>query len=267
MNNILAILALPRTGTNHICSLLNQSKNITYNTEDFNGALGVRFMKPPIKSYIIEQWNSDINKNLSSSSPSIIRIDHENIHYYIHLYPETYLKYLSDYGHNINIDNHYMLFKIFHDHIPIESIVKLFFIDHKEIKKIIIKRDLLETFVSFQIANETNKWYNVNTSNKQVTINIQTFRMYYTLWKQYYDILDKYKDDNTIIISYENVNALSSSTEQYQFLKEQLQTIGVILTDKKAIKTSFFKQNKTPLHKQIKNYNDVMDAYTTLLHS
>ena len=246
MKNIMVLLAIPRTGSNNICSLINKSNNIEYNTEDFNGLLGIRFMKKNIKNYITKRI-SDENK--------VNNITNVFLRTYMQKYPEKYIKYLSEYK-----IRKFKLFKIFYKHLPLNNIIDIFFKKNKESKKIILKRDLIEVYVSNKIAERSGKWYNYDTSNIRIKINFIDFINFYNQWINYYKILEEHKDINTIIINYNNISGLSD-IEQYNFLKNELIKINVKLDRKTNIKNFFKKQTKSALSKQIINYNDFIKLY------
>ena len=246
MDNIIVLLGLPRTGSNSICSLINKSSNIEYNTEDFNGLLGIKYMKKDIKNHIKRRIIDEININ--NLNDVLLRI-------YMQKYPERYIKHLSKY----KIEKSKLL-KIFYKHLLLEDIIDIFFKKNKESKKIILKRDLLEVYVSQKIAEKCGKWYNYNTSHIRIKINFIDFINYYNKWINYYNILEKHKDTNTIIIYYNDLSKLSD-IEQYNFLKNELIKINIKLDNKTNIKNFFTKQTNSPLNKQIKNYKELIKLY------
>lgn len=234
MSNLIFLFCIARTGSNNLCSLLNNSHNIIYNTEDFNGKLGVKYMKSNIKKYIIEKSN----------------INETNLDKFLSNNPKRYLKILSDF----KVDK-YKLLKIFDTHLPIKKILNILgkFISSK---KIILKRNLLEVYLSKKIAEKTKKWYNYNTSFIKIRINFIDFIKFYIKWNRYYNILEKYKDKNTIVLNYKDFCRVSK-LEQYNFLKKNLDKINIKLDIKDKINSNFIKQSKLPIEEQIINYKQI----------
>lgn len=238
-NNLIVLFGIPRTGSNNICSLISQSSNIILNSEDFNGKLGIRCMDSKIKSFIKKEAN--------------IKTD-EELQEFLTNHPETYLELLNSYA-----PEKFKLFKFFYGHLPNKLILQTFL----KCKKIILKRDYLECYVSNKIAEKTNKWYNYDTTHHKIKINFNDLEKNIIQWENYYSLLQENVDENTIIINYNDLSELSS-LEQYKFLKSKLETIGIFLQEKNMIRNKFIKQSKTTLENQILNYNEIMNKYKNL---
>tara|TARA_B110000208_G_scaffold100051_1_gene124818 strand:- start:607 stop:1338 length:732 start_codon:yes stop_codon:yes gene_type:complete len=232
MNNLIVLFGLPRTGSNNVCSLLNNSNNIIYNSEDFNGRLGIKCMNSDIKKYLIEKTN----------------MEEDNLHKYIKCNPYNYIKLLTNFR-----TNEFKLLKIFYSHLSMTKIINIL---KSDCKKIILKRNFLEIYLSNEIAEKINKWYNFDTSNIKIKIDFNDFIKHYKIWHIYYKKLEEYKDQNTVLINYNDFSKLNQ-LEQYNFFKNKLAKINIELDEKMTINNHFNKQSKMPIEKQIINYSEI----------
>ncbi len=228
-----------RTGSNNICALLNNSDNIIYNTEDFNGKL-IRTMKPRIKKHIL----------------NLLGIQENELAHFCSRSPLEYFDILSSYD-----PNRHMLIKIFEDHLKHDKQIDIF-TKGKNIIKIVLTRDLLEVFVSLKIAYKTGHWFMHDTSNVQITVNFGEFEIFYSNSKKYYNMLKKYSDDQTIWIDYSEIVGLTGF-EQYIFLQKRLTNL-VTLSDCTHPKSIFFKQSHSKLKESVINYDEIYEKYSAL---
>ena len=235
MNNLIILFGIPRTGSNNSCSLLGSSNNIILNSEDFNKVLGVKCMNNQIKKTLLAKYGSE--KSISAY------LQHNTI---------DYLRFLN--GHK---PEKYKLLKVFYKHLPLNKIVNIFFKQNKNIKKIILKRNFLDVYVSNKIAEKTKQWYNYTTNDIKITVNIEDFKKCCQEWNTFYKTLEENKDENTIVINYEDFSE-KSTLDQYNFLKNNLEKLNIKLNEKQTIISKFKKQRTVPLSEQITNYDEVL---------
>lgn len=188
---------------------------------------------------------------------------------------------------NIQDRNHYeMLVNIYNN--PIDALLELYkitdktlvvkimrlqfneldldrLIDFPFVEIIVLERsNKLEEYVSHMKAIEHNKWFNVDTSNIKIKVDVDKFL------KRLNESNDWYlKIRQHLIIANKNYLELNYETHLLEFDQEEfckmfdiwLEKIN-ITTDKTNHKMHFFKkQNNAPIENSISNYDEVMRLY------
>ncbi len=215
---ILVLISIPRTGTNFLCSLLNYHPLITSYYEIFH----------PKKFYsgyqnnpegIIEQINQKYSVNfLNSEDIKLINWIHNN--------PTKLIDTLV----NFNLKQ-YVSFKLFPDHLNCSTIESAI-IKNRNMKKILVKRNLLATYFSHEIAIKTNKWNNFDTSEIRVSLSVEKFAKWVNWAEQWYDIFENnssLEKKECFVINYEDIHAHKTNTDKLIYLDHFLKNIGLEL--------------------------------------
>lgn len=136
---------------------------------------------------------------------------------------------------------------------------KLSFIFDRNVKFIILKRNnSLEQFVSLKIAEKTNTWYNCNTNNAQIYIDIKQYddfkKQKYAFYNQ---ILSQVTQKDFIILEYEKdlVNGITDKllNKLEDFINDDFVLLDRLDKDRGKIK----KQNTQSIGEKILNYNEI----------
>ena len=215
-DRIIAWIAIPRTGTNFLCSLLNHHPLITSYYEIFH----------PLKFYagfhnnpeaIIKHMNQQYLLNFSDTEDT-------NLIKWIHDNPTQLINILTDLS-----SEKYISFKLFPNHLK-DSQIKLAIIKNKNIKKILVKRNLLDAYTSHEIALKTNQWNNFNTSEIHISLSVEKFAKWIKWAKQWYDFFENssyLKKNEYFIINYEDIHAHKTNTDKLIYVDNFLKSIGI----------------------------------------
>lgn len=234
----IAWISLPRTGTNYICELLHNHHRIISHYEIFHKH---KFYARDNKK-LINIINNEYSRNfLNYKDINLIK--------WIHNHPDQLFTILKK-----SSSENYFSFKIFPGQLKIDLIKKTI-INDNSIKKIFIKRNLLNVYISREIAIESKKWGHIDTSKIQAKINFDEFLKWYSWVYEWYQLLEDELinvGQNFSVINYEGLHLQKSDKDKFIYLINFLRTVGINLELQNVVEKIKF---DTPYKKQDQRAN------------
>jgi hypothetical protein len=212
----IAWIAIPRTGTNFLCALLKHHPAIIAYYEIFHSEkfyAGIH-NQPEL---IIKNFNQKYNFSFVSYEDSAL-LD------WIHNNPQDVLTTLIELN-----PQKLIIFKLFPDQLNLE-LLKKNIIDNDRIAKILVKRNLLDSYISHEIAQISGFWHNYDTSNICLTLSIEKFIDWAKWAKTWYDLFENKISQDTITnatIDYETIHQKKTNTDKLAYLDRIFHDIGI----------------------------------------
>ena len=232
------ILGQQRTGSNLLCyalSFFENYRNINeFYSVDNNTFIYELFFTHEERTQLFEIYNTS---------------DWKKLLYKIHKEPIKSFNILSKIVGNQN-----KIIKLL-DH-QFQRNKKLYSLIDISTKFIVLERsNTLEQFVSLKIAEETDTWWNQNTDQIQITVNIDEYQNFCQNKKAYYENLKlQLKDKSYLLINYEEDLAAGISDSLLLKLQKFLNDSSKII---RKDKTKIKKQNTLNCFDKITNYNEI----------
>ena len=213
-----SILAIPRTGTNYLCGLIGRFEEIDSLFEIYHNRavyLGDSQLTNKVIDYVNRNERLGIKSNCDRAFVNFVRQQ-----------PFKILDIIKSQS-----DKRYISFKIFPDHLSPQDLSNVI-LQNKRVKKILVKRNLLNVYLSLKFAEMTNNWRDRDTSNFKLNFEIDDFVAWYDYYQQYYDFIEsKFTDSSDVasILRYEEVHAHKTNRDKFIFLYNFLTKIGLEL--------------------------------------
>ena len=219
-SKFISILALPRSGTNYLCGLMRRFQEIDSLYEIYHHQ-AVYVGNKNLSDRIINYINYHHRLNIINNSDQIL-ID------FVHQNPQEILKIIS-----LQSSSEYISFKIFPNHLSPESFSSAI-MQNSQIKKILVKRNLLNIYFSLKFAEITAVWRDQNTSNLKLDFDEDDFINWYADHQKYYQFIEnecKKNNCQATVLEYEEIHSLQSDREKFIFLFNFLKSIGLELEE------------------------------------
>lgn len=217
-----AILAIPRTGTNYLCDLISKFDEIDSLYEIFHKDAVYLGNNEKLRINIIEHLNKKYDLKIKDfRSTAFINFVSQN--------PQALLDIIAQ-----KSNQKYTSFKIFSSHLPRQKLSKLI-IKNSQITKIIVKRNLLDVYLSNRIAQQTNKWGKTDTSKFKLEFDDDDFMKWFTNQNKYYSFIESELTNSQQpinILQYETIHSFQNNQEKFQYLFDFFQSIGLQLDRK-----------------------------------
>ena len=219
MTNHIAILAIPRTGTNYLGDLISKFNEIDSLYEIFHKDAVYLGNNGQLRENIIEHINREHNLAIDSfRDATFVDFVSNNSQAFLDIIArESQKKYVS--------------FKIFSSHLKREKLRNLV-IQNRQITKIIVKRNLLDVYLSGKIAQQTNQWGKADTSKFKLEFDDNDFMKWFTNQNKYYDFIETEltKSGQKInILQYETIHSHENNREKFQYLFDFFESAGLQL--------------------------------------
>jgi hypothetical protein len=212
----IAWIAIPRTGTNFLCTLLKHHPGIVSYYEIFHREKFFAGGHNQPK-FIIENINKKSNSNFTD-------IDDINLVNWIQDRPQELLATLGELNPQRLIS-----FKLFPDQLD-QGTIEESIIHNDRIAKILVKRNLLDTYISHEIAREVGLWDNYDTSNVCLSLSIEKFIRWIEQAEKWYGLFENRSDTQEInyaTLDYETIHQQTTNTEKLAYLDRFFQEIGI----------------------------------------
>ncbi len=238
----IGIIGLARSGTSCLNKLFNNFSNLNINNN----------------YEIFNENNPYYKKNLLKKICTYYKINesqiNEIISFLIKNDPE---KYFNNYMNDI-ISENIKIFKILEHQLTLENQFKI--INNTNFI-FILKRNLLDTFISDRKAKIINKYMNVDTSDISININLNEYNLFVKKKEEWFNKIINYLNSNNkkyIIIEYEQFYNLNIN-QKMNYLKEILKdNINIDLDLNETLVEELQKQDNNNNYKQkITNYEEV----------
>jgi len=216
----ISILAIPRTGTNYLCGLMGRFKEIDSLYEIYHHQ-AVYMGNKSLASNVIKHINYKYQLKIKDCSDSIF-ID------FVAQNPQEILQIIHQQS-----QHKYISFKIFPNHLSPQCLTKAI-IKNNRIKKILVKRNLLDAYLSFKFAQMTKTWRDRDTSNLKLRFEEDNFISWVTSAQNYYDFVESQSNNiesEIAIINHEEIHGFKSDRNKFFFLFYFLRSIGLELNE------------------------------------
>ena len=210
-----AWISLPRTGTNYLCELLQNHHRIESHYEIFHKHKFYAMNRQTVVNLINRKHSTSFS---NYRDPNLIKWIHSN--------PYELLKILKEISRG-----NYFSFKIFPGQLK-QSLVRETIINDSSIKKILVKRNLLDVYVSRGIAMELKKWGHTDTSKMKLEINFDEFLKWFNWVNQWYRLFEDgltSVGQNFSVITYRSLHSRESDKDKFIYLINFLRTVGINL--------------------------------------
>ena len=162
----IVIVATERTGTNYLCALLNQHPQIAAYYEIFSN-VAVMMSDAQVKTLCKIQGWSFANR----SDPKLIK-----------QFEASHVQIVELIRQELSVRKRICSFKIFQNHLPPKALAQLI-VDYEVI---IVTRRIIDTYISFVKAVETDDWLKRDTTQIKPTLSIDDFVTWYCERHRYY---------------------------------------------------------------------------------
>jgi hypothetical protein len=237
---------MPRNGTNYLCDLIGKFQEIDSLYEIYHNQ-AVYLNNKQLSNDVIQHLKQVYKLNIQNNSdPQLID--------FISKSPDLFLDILSSYS-----KNKYLSFKVFPNHLSQENLRDVI-IKNNRIKKIIVKRNLLDVYFSVQFARLTQRWDQKDTSGLKVDFNPHNFLKWYTSHTEYYNFIErelKASHQEAIALDYEKIHTLNNNQEKFEFLFNFLRSVDLDLNPENLFNNSQVDLNKNIRKKQDRRVNQL----------
>ena len=216
----ISILSIPRTGTNYLCGLIGLFKEIDSLFEIYHNRavyMGNSRLLNRIIDYLNCNYRLEIKNNYDTAFVNFVR-----------QHPQEMLDIIR-----LQSDKKYISFKIFPNHLSQQNLNDVI-IQNERVKKILIKRNLLDVYFSLRFAEMIKSWSDRDTSNLKLDFKIDDFIDWYEYYQQYYNFLEsKFKNSGGTIavLEYEKIHSYRTNWEKFTFIFNFLNSIGLQLEE------------------------------------
>ncbi len=249
--NAIVWIAIPRTGTNFLSALLKHHPRITsyyeiFHREKFYAGIHNR------PEFIIKSLNQKYHVNFSD-------VEDLDLINWINQHPQDLLETLIELN-----PQHLISFKLFPDQLQNDAIERVI-IQNDRIAKILVKRNLLDAYISHEIARKVGFWDNYDTSNIFLTLSIEKF-IHWAKWaEEWYGLFENNLSSEVIdysTINYEEIHQHKNNTDKLAYLDNFFNKIGIefpsqyALPDLITINLQKKQDNRDCLADKITNYDE-----------
>lgn len=204
-----------RSGSTYLCNTLSLFDNLKVYLELFHYDLR------SIESYLGAERKEvkALIESLAGHSP--LRSD------YI-AWADEYISYLREKHHQFNV-----AFKVFPGHLPLDQLRILL---DKSLVVILLRRNLLHSYISTAIANRLKIYSRFDTSNEFIVFSKNEFIAHVRDIHLYYRYIDNFATNNNIPLVYIDYEDVCMSADPCDFIKNKLQSaIGDLRQSTQAV--------------------------------
>lgn len=231
-----ALLAYRRTGSNYLMNIFDSFPEMEFFGEVYHRQT-VWMPSERKQEYI--SWlaaNHDIKLkagNKPFEDKELVKLNHERPDYFLDFLPaSTKFKYAG--------------FKIFPEHLHWHQL-KSNVLVNKKVPKIVLKRNLLDVYISDSILKLTKCSQKQDTSKIKIDFDCLDFKAWYFDTQSFYSRIELFlKNDNQKYseLSYEQIHSYSSNAEKVDFLQSWLNEHGIEVKQKPKAVDYIKKQDK-----------------------
>lgn len=252
---LILILCEPRTGSNLLCEAMD-----SYSTLQ---SINEFYLSPNIGLYVRRDHipddlpHKDLLTQLQQESLfKLLKIESNN---HFDMLVEIYKSPVESLLELYNVTSKTLVVKIMRNHFEELNLSRL--LDFPFVEVIVLERtNKLEEYVSHRKAIELDQWYNTDTSNLKIKVDVDKFlerTKLSSVWYQKIRQQLKSNNKNYLELNYEN-DLLDFNQDTFcKMFDTWLQSIDIPI-NKTDHKMNFFKkQNNAPIEQSILNYNEI----------
>lgn len=250
---LILILCEPRTGSNLLCEAMESYSNLQ--------CINEFYLSPHIGLYIKQDNIPDDlpHKDLLTEKQQDCLFKFLNVEYndYYNLLVNIYNNPIASLIELYNVTDKTLVVKIMHKHFEDCGLDKLLELPFVEV--ILLERsNKLEEYVSHRKAIEHDKWYNTDTSNLKIKVDIDKFLKKKKWSLEWYAML-RQRLDNYLELNYEK-DLQEFNQNQFCTMFDVWLTNIEVSIDKTNHKMKFFKkQNNAHISQSISNYDEIVN--------
>ena len=242
-SKIIALIACRRTGSNYLMKVLDGFSNMEFFGEVYHNQ---SVWMPMSKKNEYADWLKNkhgIEVEVGEKpreDRELVTLNHKN--------PQYLLDFIAS-----SSEYKYTGFKIFPEHLRWHKL-KQNILANEDIIKVILKRNLLDVYISDRILDITKRSQQHDTSEIKVNIDCLDFAAWYFDIMSFYSRIELYLHNSGQKyweLSYEELHSHENNEEKVSFLQSWLSERGIEIDDRSEI-TSFTKKQdkrKNPLAK------------------
>lgn len=234
-SKLFLLLANRRTGSNYLMKLFDSFPEVEFFGEVYHR--DTVWMPPNRKKEYITWLKNTKNISLNigenpGEDSELVKFNHAN--------PKPFLKFLSS-----TTTKKYAGFKIFPEHLSWQKMEENL-LSNKNITKIILRRNLLDVYISDKILRQTKRSQEYDTSNIKINIDCVDFKKWYYDTQSYYSRIELYLKNNSqqySELSYEDIHSYNNDKEKVEYIYSWLNKHGFDIKDKPKRKEYTKKQD------------------------
>jgi len=247
-----ALIAYRRTGSNYLMKVLDSFPEIEFFGEVYHKQT-VWMPSQRKKDYL--KWLKETH-NISITAGDKPFEDKELVRFN-HNSPEYFLDFLRS-----TTKYKYAGFKIFPEHLKWYKL-KTSLLENKQVTKIVLKRNLLDVYISDSILRLTNSSQSQDTSNIKIDFDCLEFKTWYYDTQCFYSRIERFlrnSNQNYAELSYEYIHSHDRNEEKVAFIQSWLNQHGIQTKDRPKVSSYTKKQDKRKNSlAKVKNAREVED--------
>ena len=209
-SKLFVLVANRRTGSNYLMKVFDSFPDIEFFGEVYHWDT---VWMPPNRKKEYVKWLKD-TKNIDINIGDKPFEDQELVKFN-HRDPEHFLNFLT-----LTTKKKYAGFKIFPEHLSWQKL-ETHLLSNTNITKIILRRNLLDVYISDEILQQTQHSQGYDTSNIKIKIDCVDFKKWYFDTQSYYSRIELYLKNSSqpySELSYEDIHSYNNNEEKVNFI-------------------------------------------------
>ena len=235
-SQIIALIACRRTGSNYLMKVLDSFSNVEFFGEVYhNQSVWMPISRKTEYVYWLKNKH-EINLEIGEKpfeDKDLVKLNHEH--------PQHLLDFLTSLS-----DNQYTGFKIFPEHLKWHKL-KTHILANQKITKVILKRNLLDVYISDKILEMTKRSQKKDTSNIKLNIDCLDFKAWYYETMSFYSRIELCLQNSSqkyLELSYEELHSHETNEDKVEFIQSWLLQNSVEIEARSKIANYTRKQDK-----------------------
>lgn len=235
-SQVFTLIACRRTGSNYLMKILDSFSNMEFFGEVYHNQT---VWMPTSRKFDFVEWlkdKHDLEIKIGEKpfeDKDLVRFNHEH--------PEHFLNFLNSFS-----PKQYAGFKIFPEHLRWHKL-KTNLLTNKKVIKIVMRRNLLDVYISDKILEMTKSSQKQDTSDIKLNIDCLDFKTWYFDKMSFYSRVEsclRNSGQQYFELSYEDIHCHSSDDEKVRYIQSWLKQSGIEINDRPQISDYVKKQDK-----------------------
>lgn len=215
----LVLFSIPRTGSTFLGKVINSLKEFEFLGEIYHPDKVIMpdRRKLRLTEYLYRQQGNKITIENGESDQDLDLLK------FAHDFPDVFFA-----GMKNTTKSKYFGFKIFPQHLNLDTVNNIFLKD-KSIIKLVLRRNILETYSSIRIANQLNQYHSINTSDIKITFKERQFTEWLRESETFYSFLEERAHQSPqeyCYLDYEEINQYESDFDKAAFIFNTIRKLG-----------------------------------------